>query len=316
MYRYEFQSGVPVLPVYLSRAQAEADPLNFINKLEPPRPSFYAVSSAIDNAPIPKAISNATRTGHWQYEDVVTDSDIAVGGKYHNLNAFLNGGPPPVVLGWGSMIPEGMKPHEMLHLSIQTVRHANCRAIVLGGWAKLDELAKDLIEEPPEGGKGSRSSGSAAIAKNRMFFISYVPHTWLFPRCTCIVHHGGVGTTYEAIMACKPQVITPICADQFQHAKMVQTTGVGLGLPVLSKVSSEQLAQAIRSAQTSAAPVAANAIAMRVRDSERGAEVAAEEIGKFISQKVRTGQWRRAFKKTQDAKKAKSAAPPPRLGSK
>ena len=33
-----------------------------------------------------------------------------------------------------------------------------------------------------------------------------VPHTWLFPRCSVIVHHGGAGTTATALYAGVPQV--------------------------------------------------------------------------------------------------------------
>jgi UDP:flavonoid glycosyltransferase YjiC (YdhE family) len=35
-----------------------------------------------------------------------------------------------------------------------------------------------------------------------------LPHAWLFPKCSVIVHHGGSGTTAAATYAGVPQVRT------------------------------------------------------------------------------------------------------------
>ena len=43
-------------------------------------------------------------------------------------------------------------------------------------------------------------------------------HQWLFPRCSCVVHHGGLGTTQAALRAGVPSVITPVFGDQFHNA--------------------------------------------------------------------------------------------------
>ena len=53
-----------------------------------------------------------------------------------------------------------------------------------GGWAgmtreRLDpELDTELI----------------AYAEAHIFELPAAPHTWLFPRCGAVVHHGGAGT--------------------------------------------------------------------------------------------------------------------------
>ena len=31
-------------------------------------------------------------------------------------------------------------------------------------------------------------------------------HSWLFPQCLAVIHHGGTGTVFSAIMAGVPQV--------------------------------------------------------------------------------------------------------------
>ena len=34
----------------------------------------------------------------------------------------------------------------------------------------------------------------------------YVSHSWLFPKCVTVIHHGGAGTVSSAIVAGVPQV--------------------------------------------------------------------------------------------------------------
>ncbi len=48
----------------------------------------------------------------------------------------------------------------------------------------------------------------------RVLLISAVPHKWLFPRCACVVHHGGAGTTGAGLLAGRPTAILPVFADQ------------------------------------------------------------------------------------------------------
>lgn len=44
--------------------------------------------------------------------------------------------------------------------------------------------------------------------------IDAVPHDWLFPRCACVIHHGGAGTTGAGLAAGRPTAIVPAFADQ------------------------------------------------------------------------------------------------------
>jgi rhamnosyltransferase subunit B len=45
------------------------------------------------------------------------------------------------------------------------------------------------------------------------------------------VHHGGIGTTAEALRAGVPQLIVALAFDQFDNAARVEALGAGLGLP-------------------------------------------------------------------------------------
>ena len=60
-----------------------------------------------------------------------------------------------------------------------------------------------------------------------MLWQAYAPLRALLVRAAAIVHHGGVGTTAEALRAALPQVIVPLAHDQFDNAARVEALGVG-----------------------------------------------------------------------------------------
>ena len=39
---------------------------------------------------------------------------------------------------------------------------------------------------------------------------SYLPHSQVFPRCTVLIHHGGIGTTGQALIAGRPQLVVTL----------------------------------------------------------------------------------------------------------
>ncbi len=55
----------------------------------------------------------------------------------------------------------------------------------------------------------------------------YAPFSLLLPRCSAIVHHGGIGTVSQALRAGVPQVIMSMAHDQPDNAKRVKRLGVG-----------------------------------------------------------------------------------------
>lgn len=67
-------------------------------------------------------------------------------------------------------------------------------------------------------------------ASDRVMFCSYAPYSLLFPRAAVIVHHGGVGTTAQALRSGRPQLITPYLVDQPDNAARVERLGVGRAL--------------------------------------------------------------------------------------
>ena len=56
----------------------------------------------------------------------------------------------------------------------------------------------------------------------------YLPLKLLLPRAAALVHHGGIGTTAEALRAGIPQLVVPLAHDQFDNAARVRRLGAGL----------------------------------------------------------------------------------------
>ncbi len=60
--------------------------------------------------------------------------------------------------------------------------------------------------------------------------FAYLPFSTILPRAAALVHHGGIGTTAQAIAAGIPQVIRPMTHDQPDNAARVEGLGIGAAL--------------------------------------------------------------------------------------
>lgn len=58
----------------------------------------------------------------------------------------------------------------------------------------------------------------------------YTPLGKLLCDCSAIVHHGGIGTTSQALSTGTPQIIRPMAFDQFDNADRVEALGCGVCL--------------------------------------------------------------------------------------
>jgi sterol 3beta-glucosyltransferase len=120
-----------------------------------------------------------------------------------DLLNFLQSGPPPVYIGFGSMTSS--KPEEAADLVLAALARTGQRGVLYEGWGGLK---KDQLPD-------------------NVFMTGSVPHTWLFPRMAAVVHHGGVGTTAAGFAAGVPSIITPFFADQPFWGKQAYRLGVG-----------------------------------------------------------------------------------------
>jgi len=80
----------------------------------------------------------------------------------------------------------------------------------------------------------------------------YVPLRALLPRAALLVHHGGIGTTAEALRAGTPQLVVPLAHDQFDNGARVAALGVGASLPA-RRLDAARLARRLGALLASAA---------------------------------------------------------------
>ncbi len=135
---------------------------------------------------------------------------------------FLQAGPPPVYVGFGSM--GSSDPEETTGLIIQALSHSGQRGVISSGGGALKKV--DLPET--------------------VFMTGSIPFSWLFPRMTAVVHHGGAGTTSMGLWAGIPSVITPFMGDQPFWAQRVYELGVGTRPIPRRHLTVDRLAEAIR----------------------------------------------------------------------
>jgi UDP:flavonoid glycosyltransferase YjiC (YdhE family) len=138
------------------------------------------------------------------------------------LSAFLDSGPEPVYIGFGSMTdPDPRRSTAML---LDAIDRAGVRAIISEGWAGLGGIA----------------------LPSHVMVIGAVDHSTLFQRVRAIVHHGGAGTTTMAARAGRPQILVPHILDQFHWAGRVGR--LGIGPPPLRRrhLSAQGLADSLR----------------------------------------------------------------------
>lgn len=57
--------------------------------------------------------------------------------------------------------------------------------------------------------------------------VPFVPLSLLLPRCSAFVHHGGIGSSAQAMAAGIPQLIRPQAHDQFDNAMRIVEQGIG-----------------------------------------------------------------------------------------
>ena len=140
------------------------------------------------------------------------------------LRDFLDAGPPPVYIGFGSMA--GSNPQQLAGTVIEALQQAEVRGIIATGWGGLKpKLLPDSILK-----------------------IESAPHDWLFPWLSAVVHHGGAGTTAAGLRSGRPSVIVPFFGDQPFWGRLVHSLGAGTKPIPRKKLTADQLAVAIREA--------------------------------------------------------------------
>ncbi|KAJ3486582.1 hypothetical protein NLG97_g6585 [Lecanicillium saksenae] len=140
------------------------------------------------------------------------------------LAEFLNAGPPPVYIGFGSIVVDD--PNAMTRMIFDAIHLAGVRALVSKGWGGLGADDVGL----PEG----------------TYMLGNVPHDWLFQHVSAVVHHGGAGTTAAGIKAGKPTFVVPFFGDQPFWGSMIARANAGPEPVPYKDLTAEKLAAAIK----------------------------------------------------------------------
>lgn len=210
-------------------------------------PVLHAYSPHVVPVP-PDWPPHVVTTGYWHLESDSTWQPP------EDLVDFLAGGPPPVYIGFGSMLFN--EPEAKSRIVVEALQRAGQRGIVAAGWGGL----------------------TADSLPDTIHLIDQAPHDWLFPRMAAVVHHGGAGTTAVGLRAGKPTIVVPFFGDQSFWGNRVHTLGTGPAPIPQKKLTAEGLANAIRQATTDPAIQRAASDAGEVILAEDGVARAVEFI--------------------------------------
>lgn len=181
--------------------------------------------------------------------------DSETGGPAHldpRLAAFLEAGSPPLVFSLGSVVVHDGE--AFYRAAITAASALNERCVVLCG-PESPLLGLDFGPD--------------------VCLSAYAPHSLLFPRARAVIHHGGIGSTGQALRAGRPQLVTPVFADQFDNGWRCERIGVARTLDYKNWT-------AVRATRSLERLLASPAMAQKAKNVaaqvalETGADIAAE----------------------------------------
>merc|ERR1712151_289757 len=246
-----------------------------------PAPSFYGVSTAVipDHPEWPQ--SNFHLCGFFvvdkeTQESLVKEKGADFGADTHDeLMKFVHAGTPPVYMGWGSMLCQSSQ--YMSRIGLEALQRSGARAVVCAGWAGISKETTPVELHD--------------YCNKNVLFVKSAPHEILFPHCSCIVHHGGSGTTAASVRSGRPTVILPLMGDQFDFTDGINKINCGVGLPQFSKVTSAELGDAIKKCIEDQSVIDAARAAGEKLKAENGCENFARAFDEWYVSGFKSGQW-------------------------
>ena len=127
------------------------------------------------------------------------------------LVAFLDAGPPPVCLNFGSMpVYSRTEWSGALLTALERNCHAGGRLLAIGA------LVPSRLKQWPQ-----------------TLVLRSAPHALVLPRCACVVHHGGAGTSAATVRARVPSLVVPHLTwiDQLRWAAWLVQNSAGVVMP-------------------------------------------------------------------------------------
>jgi rhamnosyltransferase subunit B len=116
--------------------------------------------------------------------------------------SFLNAGAPPIVAFVGSNHPRA---NLALKIIKNAIRITGRRAILI-------------------------TTDQSVESEMNMLLVPHAPFRTLFPRAAAVIHHGGIGTIAECLVAGVPQMALPFAFEAHDNASAMTRLGVGCAL--------------------------------------------------------------------------------------
>jgi UDP:flavonoid glycosyltransferase YjiC (YdhE family) len=214
-------------------------------------PVFAAWSTALLPRPRdwPEPVVQTGRW-HWPMEEHVGQP----------LREFMEAGPPPVYIGFGSWGTHDKT--AVTELILEALQRTGSRGV----------LHRNTVD--------GRSSFPASV-----YVDDHLPHEWLFPRVKAVVHHGGAGTTGAVAAAGVPSVIVPAFFGQIPWGALVRERGAGTML-ARSELSVDSLVAALQEVSQPRVRERAREMGHHTK-GEGGVTQAADEIERCLRQAAR-----------------------------
>ncbi|EFJ06607.1 hypothetical protein SELMODRAFT_430560 [Selaginella moellendorffii] len=170
--------------------------------------------------------SNVSATYTWNWGENVDVTGFCFLDQAHDfkpplgLLSWLESGQPPIHIGFGSLDPE-----RTTEIIIEALKLTGQRGIISKGWAGL--------------------GGESTEFPDHIYVLDEIPHDWLFPRCSGVINHGGVGTVAASLRAGCPTAVVHACSDQELWGEIVHSNGAGPAPIHISQISLQTMVQSI-----------------------------------------------------------------------
>lgn len=187
---------------------------SMLTVLGKPVPRLYGFSEALVPRPTDWTAGDHI-TGYW-----FSDLDSAWSPPA-NLVEFIEAGPMPIYIGFGSMAPGNAAARTAI--VVEALDRAGLRGVLGLGWGGME----------------------ATQAASHVHFVHDVPHEWLFPRVQAVIHHGGSGTTHAGLRYGRPTLVCPLFGDQPFWGHRVAELGAGPEPLPLATLGVDRLAGAM-----------------------------------------------------------------------
>jgi len=185
--------------------------------------------------------SHIAVTGVWK---IKSDTKLTENPS-QEFTQWIREGSPPVYFGFGSM--PVLNPEEIQKMVYEICAELGIRAIINAGWSKFEGSQNDL--------------GSP------VYFIKQTNLEWLFPLCSIIVHHGGVGTTHLSLESGIPTIICSIFADNPLWGERLERLKIGRHIR-FKELGKKKLIRAIKDLQIDEIRERARQVGEKVRKED------------------------------------------------